>query len=230
MLCHLALVEPPPPVPGDMAQCSREVRLAPGLPDFVGTAIRFEKEAQGLRVLPQALAAGLDFIVEGEGDRKAILCQGNGGGEYLFPAHAAIFLKGVEQACYRAGNPGGLVAEVGALAIHRAGFVEKQFAVRRRRRRLAVVDESLPVPVREMNEHEAAAPEIAGPGVRHRQGKAGGDRRVHGIAALLQDLQPDLRGQFLCSHDHTLPGDDRQEALLVIDDRRQLCLRVARPG
>ena len=58
----------------------------------------------------------------------------------------------------------------------------------------------------EVDEHESAAADVAGHGVDHRQGKAGGDGRVDRISAGLHDLDPGVGGQVVDGDDHGVLG------------------------
>ena len=58
----------------------------------------------------------------------------------------------------------------------------------------------------EMDHHEAAAADIAGARIGHRQRKAGGDRGIHRIAALPQDIGADLRRELFLRHHHAVFG------------------------
>ena len=71
------------------------------------------------------------------------------------------------------------------------------------RRRLAVVDRRLAA-IRQADHHEAAAADVARARVRHRQREADGDRGVHGVAALLQDVHAGLATRN-ASADATIP-------------------------
>ena len=55
-LCDFAAVKRLGALVGDLAQRPGQVRLAPGVADLVGDAIRFEEQAQRLRIVAQALA------------------------------------------------------------------------------------------------------------------------------------------------------------------------------
>ncbi len=50
-----------------------------------------------------------------------------------------------------------------------------------------------------MDQHEAAAAEIAGARIGHRQRKADGDRGIHRIAALPQNVDADARRNASCA-------------------------------
>ena len=87
--------------------------------------------------------------------------------------------------------------------------VEEHVLGRRRRRGLAIVDRDRLVEIGAMNQHEAAAAEVAGARKRDGEREADRDRRIDGVAAALQDVQPDARGRRLLADDHAMLGDDR---------------------
>ncbi len=104
--------------------------------------------------------------------------------------------------------------ERGIARLARVGFavgVEEDFARGRGRRGLAIVDGGVYAAVGEMDEHVAAAADIAGARIGHRQCKAGRHRGVDGVAAVLQDLDADARGARLLRHHHALTRGDRDE-------------------
>ena len=59
-----------------------------------------------------------------------------------------------------------------------------------------------------MHHHEAAAADIAGIGQGHGQRKAYGHGSIDGIAARLENIHADLRGQLLLRGHHAVLGDD----------------------
>ena len=58
-----------------------------------------------------------------------------------------------------------------------------------------------------MDDHEAAAAEIAGARVGHRHGEADRDRGIHRIAASLQNVDTDARRQWLLRHHHAVTAN-----------------------
>ena len=86
--------------------------------------------------------------------------------------------------------------------------IEKGFVRDRRRRGLAIVDRGI-VAGRLVDQHEAAAAEIAGARIGHRERKADRDRGIHRIAALLQNVDADARRDRFLRHHHAVLGDDR---------------------
>ena len=55
-----------------------------------------------------------------------------------------------------------------------------------------------------MDDHVAAAADIAGARIGHRQREAGRDRGIDGVAALLQELDADAGGARLLRHHHAV--------------------------
>ena len=70
-----------------------------------------------------------------------------------------------------------------------------------------------------MNQHEAAAAEVAGARQSDGQREADRDRRIDGVAPTLQYVQPDARRRRFLGHDHAMPGDDRTRSRQRRDDR-----------
>ena len=97
--------------------------------------------------------------------------------------------------------------------------VEEHVLGRRRGRGLAVVDRDRLIAIGAMDQHEAAAADIAGARQGDGERKADRDRRIDGVAAALQDVEPDPRRRRLLGHDHAMPGDDRTRGGERGDDR-----------
>ena len=102
--------------------------------------------------------------------------------------------------------------QAGIARLERIGLavgVEKHVLGRRGGRGFAIVDGDRPVEVGAMDQHESAAAEVAGARQRDGEREADRDRRIDGVAAMLQDIEPDARrGRFL-GYDHAMPGNDR---------------------
>ena len=77
------------------------------------------------------------------------------------------------------------------LRVGLAVVVEKDVRVDRRRRGLAIIDGDVLARLREVQHHEAAAAEIAGARIGHRERKADRDGGIDRIAALGQDFDAD---------------------------------------
>ena len=100
--------------------------------------------------------------------------------------------------------------------------IQEHVARRLPRRLLAVVDGDRLAGLRDVDEHEAAAAEIAGLRQRHREREADRDRRIDGVAAALQDIDADIGRERLLARHHPVRGVDRMHPVHVRVDR--LCI------
>ena len=76
-----------------------------------------------------------------------------------------------------------------------------------------------------MDQHEAAAADIAGARQGDRQREADRDRRVDRIAPQPQDVEPDSRGRRLLGDDHAVHRHDRTSRCERRNDRRRIGAR-----
>ena len=123
--------------------------------------------------------------------REALLRQFHRGMHQFRPRLLAVLLVGVLQAAHRARYARR------AITRHRilrglARRVQVHIARRGERSAFAEVDKR-GAPVRQANQHEAAAADIARARVGHRQRQSHGRRGVDRVAAVLQNLQARLR-------------------------------------
>src|SRR5690606_12421439 len=85
------------------------------------------------------------------------------------------------------------------------------------------------VPIRQVDEHETAAADIARLGQRHRQGETGGHGGIHRIATLGEDIGPHPAGDGLLGHHHAALPPGGVETVLVLDEghflRQRRCRR-----
>ena len=115
--------------------------------------------------------------------------------------------------------------EAGIARLERIGLavgVEEHVLGRRRGRGLAIVDRDRLIAIGAMNQHEAAAADIAGARQGDGERKADRDRRIDGVAAAPQHIETDARRRRLLAHDHAVPGDDRTRGGERGDDRRRV--------
>ncbi len=90
---------------------------------------------------------------------------------------------------------------------------QKHVARRRGRRGLAVVDGDRFVAFGAMDHHEAAAADVAGARVGDSHRKAGGDSRVHRIAAARENVAADFCAAPLLRDHHAVGGEHGAELL-----------------
>ena len=86
--------------------------------------------------------------------------------------------------------------------------VEKALGIDRRRRGLAIVDGGVST-VGEVNHHKTAAADIAGARIADGERKTDRDRSIHRIAAVLQNVDADMRRAGFLRHHHAVAGGDR---------------------
>ena len=79
------------------------------------------------------------------------------------------------------------------------------------------VDSSGILPV---DHDEAVAADAGHHGFNHVKGSGGGNGRVHGVAALLQNTDARLRRQRMAGADHTVPSHNHRPVRLKIDAMR----------
>ncbi len=112
----------------------------------------------------------------------------------------------------------------------RVGFaflVEKHFLGRRGGCSFAIIDRGIFAGLGEMDDHEAAATDIAGARVSHGERKADRDRRIDRIAPAIKNFDADAGGALLLRDDHAVAGRD---GLRRRDDRRTRDRRDLRIG
>ncbi len=109
----------------------------------------------------------------------------------------------------RAGHPDSKPGITRLARVRLAPLVEEDVARGRRRRGLAIVDRGVDTAAGEVDDHIAAAAEIAGARIGYRQREAGRDRRVDRVAPLLQDVDADARRARLLRHHHAVARRDR---------------------
>ena len=189
-----------------------------------------EIDSRGRRMQGELLPPERQRIRDVVIDRQTLMRElGRGGyeiGERKFAG--AVFAPGELQSRDRAGNADRKAAVARFERVRFAVGVEKHVPGRQRRGRFAIVDRDRLMPIRAMDQHEAAAADISRAGQRHCQREADRDRRVHGIAAAPQDIEPDARSHGLLAHHHAVLGDHRARSGEIGDDRRGLGARGER--
>ena len=130
--------------------------------------------------------------------------------ELEFPR--AILLMRQRQARHSAGHAdrGAELAQLFHVGL--AALVEISVWLGRGRRGLAIVDRKLLIAFGEMDQHEAAAADVAGARIGNGHRKADRDRGVDRVAAALEHLDADPRGAFFLRHHHAVACSDRSNA------------------
>ncbi len=199
------LVERPCAAGRDPLQRRRQVFVLEDAARFERQAVREIDRRRG-RELADLLDLVDDHAVELGADGDALAGQADGRGEDLGQAHRPVFFQGQggpgDESRHTDGvrplrGPGGEIDARGVIALGR----------RPGRGRLAVVDHDRRF-ASHAHDHEAAAAHAGRVGLGHAEGEGDRDRGVDGVAALLEDLDPDGRGGRVGRGDHRLARGD----------------------
>ena len=118
----------------------------------------------------------------------------------------------------RAGHADREAAVARLLGIGLARLVQEHVAKGVAARLLAIVDRDRLAALGVMDDHEAAAAEVAGARQGHGERERDGRRRVHGVAAVLQHLEADPGRGRLLGRDHAALAVDRVDQIAIAVD------------
>src|SRR5882724_1154729 len=151
------------------------------------------------------VGSGLEHVDVATGEDETLFGQSDGGRQKRRPRQRAVFFTGRFEPEHGPRHAGG---EKPIQALLRNGIarrIEKHVPLGGLRRLLAEVDEGV-LAVGKMNDHEAAAAEIAAARMSDRERVAHCDRRVDGVAAVSQDAGADFGCEVLRADDHAGGG------------------------
>ena len=217
---RLATIEARPSVLQHPLKARGQVRLAENLPGFIGYAVGLGEDRSAGRMarkgdLPRGQGAGR---VARQG--KALSRQAHRRLDHLAPLQGAVLLQRAEQAVHRTGHTDRQVRCRGQPIDHIALLILKHLPEGSGRRLLAMVVGGQGA-VGHANQHEAAAAEVARRGMGHRQGEAGGHRRIHRVATPAQHGGADFGGDGGTGGDHPLGAEHRLGAGTLRPSGRQ---------
>uniref|UniRef100_A0A0N5A5Q1 Phenol hydroxylase n=1 Tax=Parastrongyloides trichosuri TaxID=131310 RepID=A0A0N5A5Q1_PARTI len=218
---QLALVELVRAAARHLAQAFSQQRLTEDLARAIGGSVRLQIGFARPRIGRQhprparrgvGLAVRQDIAFLGQLDRRR---------DQIGPGHGAEARVRLPHAHDRARHRD--VDEARRLgAVKAAAVVQQQVRRRRRRRRAVIVDgDGLGRALgrgRHVQDHIAAAADIARARQGHGLGEGDRDGRVHRIAALAQDLDADAGGQVALADHHAAAAHHGAVDLAVIDD------------
>jgi len=156
-------------------------------------------------------------------DREALARERDGRCEQRATLHRAVVIQRIGQAGHGARDADRRRREQRLVDDHPALVVEIHVARRRRRRGLAEVDRDVLAGLAVVQDHEAAAADVARVGQRHRQRETDRHGRIDRVAALAQHVHADVRGQRTRRADHAVQGVHRVEyrvVEVVVDEAR----------
>ena len=203
LLGDLAFVERLGALLGDQAHGLRQVFLHQRVAHLQGLAV-LPEDGLGGRPLAHVLLLLLQDLGERFADRETLVGQFDGGGDHARQGQGAPGLERVLHARHGAGHAHGVVG-VQRFAIHHVALgIQVHVARGLRWRHFAEVERHALAGLGIMHHHEAATTQVARIGQGHGQRKANAHGRVHRVATGLEDVQADLRGQFLLGGDHAV--------------------------
>ncbi len=163
-------------------------------------------------------------ICQSVGNRKPLFRKPDGWLDQAVEGHRAVMFESVDQAGDGAGDGRGGPAVAGFFPVDIAARIEEHIPACGRWRRFPVVDRGHLLPVRESDEHEAAAADIPGLRMCDSKRKARRNRGIDGVAAGFQNIGTHLRGDFFLRGDHAMFGDDGLKPGIEAD--KSICGRV----
>ena len=196
-----AAVEGVGPTLGDQRQCFREIGLHEAVAGGVRTAVRAQTDARRLRVLAEPFGAGCDDRRVRLAERETVARQRDRRRHDGGAAELSVTGQRIVETHHRARHAGREIAIEAALADGIAGRVEKHAGGRGARRGLAEIDDGV-MPVGGVDQHKAAAADIAAARIDDGERVADRDRRIDRVAAGLQDAQPRVARLMLRRDDH----------------------------
>ena len=206
-----ALVEGIGPALGNELERRRELLLDETVARLEGRAVGLEENPARDRVLAEALDLVVQDVGVGAAQDVALARELDGGRHDLGARQPAVLAARALEPHHRARHAGREIAVEAQARDRLAGRIEVHRLARGRGSGLAEIDEAVAA-VREMEDHEAAAADVAAAGIDDRERVADRDRRVDGVAALLEDAHADLGGVVLGADHH---------AVLRLDGKRR---------
>ena len=146
-----------------------------------------------------------EFMGQPLADRETIFGEANGRGHDLGEIHGAIGFQSESEAGDGARHGDRAIAEDGGFFIELAVFCDVHVPGGLGWRHFTVI-EKRGLAIREPNQHEAAAADVACGGFYDRQRKRHGNGSVHSVAAAFENCDSRLRAKFFVGSDHAMAG------------------------
>ena len=218
---HRAGIEPRRALRGDRFQSGGEIVEGDVVADLRRASVRLEVDAGCGRMLRQDGRGRRQRIGEVVVHRQPLAGERDRGRDKLGEGELAraVFAPGELEARHRARHAD---SQARPARLERIGFtvgVEEHVLGRRRRRRLAIVDGDRLAEIGAVDQHEAAAADIAGARQGDREREADRHRRIDRIAAEAEHVPADPGGGRLLRDHHAVPCGDRKRGRRASDDR-----------
>ena len=193
------------PLLGDERQRRRQIGLHETVAGVMRRAVRAQKNARRLGIAAKPLGPRRDDRGIRLAQHKPVAGQRDRRGHDPGAVQPTIFPQRPVESHDRAGHPGGEIAGEARVAPDLAGTVEIHVARCGARRLLAEIDDRTAA-VREADQHEPAAADIAAARIDDGQRVADRDRGVDRVAAGFQDFRADLAGEMVRADHHAVPA------------------------
>ena len=200
----LATIETGRALPSDQAQCVGEVALHQPLACNKGLSI-VEEDLAGRSKFPEVVGRRGQHVDVALIQDESAFGQFNRGPDQRGARHRAVFLARILQTRHSAGDANREPADRAQAVDDVAVLVEVHVRPRGARRRLAKIEERLSS-VGKADRHEAAAAEIAGGRIDHRERISDRDRRIDRATATLENVDANLCRKMLRRDHHGLLG------------------------
>ncbi len=192
---------------------------------LIGQTVFLVEVATSRRISAHSLLSRFQELGQRVADDDAVARLPYGRLQQPPPREFAVFLVRHVKAGYGTGHAGGEMAESRTLWIYVAVFIEIHIASRAQRRHLAVIDCYRFTACRVMDEHEAAAAQVACPWSRDGQRESDRDGGVHRVTPVSQHICTYLCRHGILRRDHAGPTEQRMRAIVESDDRAVSRLR-----
>ena len=202
-----SLVEPIGSPFADCTQRVREILLHERLTRTPRSAVSLEKDRRRRAVLAKVFDALAQHVGIALFEDESAFSQRDRGRDQGRTRQRAVLLAHVFKTMHRAGNGDGQMPTDAEICDHIALLIEKHVGLRRERRSFPEVDKCF-LPIGELNRHEAAAAEIAGRWIGHRERVTHRNGGVDRGSAALEHVDADLRREMLRGDDHAVFGCD----------------------
>ena len=198
---NLSFVKNVGPVLGDGCQRTPQIFLNQAIPGLQWRPILAQENACRLRILPDPLDRRIEDVGIAAIEHKPFAGQPDRWRHNLSAIEFAVFAQRRIEAQHRPRHADGPITVQARILDNVAARIEVHVGRRRRRRLFAEVEEDV-APIGQVNRHEPAATNIPATRIDDRLRITNRHRGIDGIAAHLEDVHTDFRGQMLGGHHH----------------------------
>ena len=189
----------------DQLEGGCEIALHEAIAGLEMAAVRPQKSFRSTGIFAEPVRPRIENVGVGGAQRKAVAGQRNRRRNQRDAWEPAVFGRGMVEPHHRTGHAGGKIAVPAEVGDEVSLRIEIHHGSRSCGGGLAEVDERFAA-IGEVDRHETAAPYIAAARVDDGERVADRNRRIDRIAAGLEDMHPDFRGQPMRGYHHAVLG------------------------